>query len=399
MKTNWKVIKNFSLIALIAIVFASCSEDMTLKQETYDDALALPNPTLDFTNINIPNPTFSTEADNVIRMDLAGILNPITKEWLELVSSNALRAGSSAIATVYVEVDGTPKYILVSLPDPTDANKLVDYVFLVDNSGSMSEEANAVADEIVAYAKYLAEQGLDIRFGCVGYESGVDGALNFTDSTGINDYLNKRTTVALNRTRGFSGADATSLQTAAGNYQHGRDECGSEAFRYADENFSFRNNSSVYYLNLTDEPNQPNGLAEWGVEWTKDPSKWRQQRGTIHTVFSQDTTYYTGYWNSYNERPWLMSEYTGGTTLFVNSAFTEIRSGAAAPSASMRATYNEHISLTVLPVTGAIVNSTIIRFKNTSTVPDGEHEVKITIQTTDKLVQGEKVFTNVTFQE
>jgi hypothetical protein len=94
-----------------------------------------------------------------------------------------------------------------------------------------------------------------------------------------------------------------------------------------------------------------------------------------------------------------MSEYTGGTTLFVDPYFTTIRSGGAAPSASMRATYNEHISLTVLPVTGAMVNSSIVRFKNTSTVPNGEHEVKITIQSADKLVQGEKVFTNVTFQE
>ena len=401
-----KTIRIFSLIALVAsISLVACEKEYAIseKDPVYNDALASPNPELDFTNIFIPNPTFSSESGNIVRMDMAGILSPETKEWLELIgtSTTTLRAGSlGEKAKVYVEIDGKPKYLDISFPNPTDENNLVDYVFLVDNSGSMSEEADAVADEIVEYAKYLSKEGLDIRFGCVGYDDYgyISGAIDMTDSIGINSYLNRGYT-GTNRTKGFSGANAITLQSAASNYQHTRGECGSVAFRYADENLDFRKTASIYYVNFTDEPNQPTSVgSEWSIEWAKtnNMSNWKQKRGTIHTVFSGDTTFSTSSYEGIPcEKPWLMSEYTGGTTLFTDPSFTTIRSGGTNLSASLRA--NGHISLTALPVTGAMVNSHIIRFKNTSTVPDGEHKVKITIQSADKSVQGEKVLRNVTF--
>jgi hypothetical protein len=392
--------KLFTMLAfmLVVFVFSGCKKDNDHNEDSiYNDALAVPNPVLSSTNINIPNPTFMEEADNVIRMDMSGILNPFTREWIELASPSpsSKASGVDVKAYIYIEVDAKAKHIpsgvgVVNNSEGSGNKREADVVFLVDNSGSMSEEANGVAVSIVDFAKYLSEQKIDVQFGCVGYESGVNGALNLTDTTGIKNYLNRST--GTSRTYGFSGTDAATLQTSAQSYQHGYDECGSEAFRYADENFSFRNSSSIIYLNFTDEPNQPGGFAEYGVEWTKDPSKWKQQRGTIHTVFSADTTYWYG-----GEKPWLMSEYTGGTTLLVNSSFTSILSGGVANAPSLKASNSDYISLLDLPVTGAMVHSYIVRFKNNSTVPDGKHEVKITIQSADKTVQGEKIIKNVTF--
>jgi len=418
-----KKFKMFTILTLIvsAFVLTGCytEGDTTRNDSVYNDALASQNPKLDFTNINIPNPTFTSESGNIVRMDMAGILSPVTKDWLELVgtsttSSSLLRAGSlGEKAKVYVEVDGKDKFILIELPDSTNKNSLVDLVFLVDNSGSMSEEADAVAEQIIGYADYLSEQrsDMDFRFGCVGYgynsDTKIYGAINITDVNSLSSYLNRAGTYGVNRTVGYGGSYATELQQKANSYSASGGECGVLAFRYADENFNFRSKASIFYVNFTDEPNQPGGNVAWSVDYTKDPSIWKNPyNGTIHTVFSdpdttticQRTQLYCNYWlDSYVERPWLMSDYSGGTIIFTDPTFTTFRAGDINPAASMRAASNGSISLTSLPVTGAMVYSSIIRFKNTSKVPDGEHEVKITIQTNDKSVQGEKVFKNVTF--
>jgi hypothetical protein len=122
--------------------------------------------------------------------------------------------------------------------------------------------------------------------------------------------------------------------------------------------------------------------------------------GIIHTVFSEDTTKTSKRLSNTQERPWKLSDHTGGITVFTDPYFTTIISGGAKVSSAMRAAKTAssgYISLLDLPVTGAMIHSYIVRFKNNSTVPDGQHEVKITIQSADKLVQGEKIFKNVTF--
>lgn len=56
-----------------------------------------------------------------------------------------------------------------------------DVVFLVDNSGSMGEEANAIARDIIDWAEKLAASSLDVRFGCVGYDGGIKRRLEHHD--------------------------------------------------------------------------------------------------------------------------------------------------------------------------------------------------------------------------
>lgn len=375
MKTALK----FLLLGLImSCSFLSCSSDDDNNLDPTgipDDSQAVANPDVTDVNTVIPNAQFVREGEHsVININLTGIQHPETKEWLQLYGTNL------SDQNIWVEVDGKPKGILVYNNGANNGTQtvLADLVFLVDNSGSMAQEADSVANGIVKWATNLSSQGLDIKFGCVGYESGINGAIDFTDLSGIDAYLNRAGKRGTNRTKGYEGTNATALSGSAVNYQNGRDECGSEALRFADENFQFRSKANRIYVNFTDEPNQPGGKAEWSVEYVADQNTWNTSKGTIHTVYSADSTFTENQY--YREKPWRMSRYTGGTELFVPSSFKDV-------------------TLDVLPVTGAMVNSYIIRFKNTSDITDGTHEVKITILSKDNKVRAEKIFKNVKFGE
>lgn len=372
----------FAGFIALSLVTSCSSDDNESENEQNSsipsDSHASANPVLDKTNASIPNALFTSDKD-IVNISLTGILNPQTHEWLNLQGT------SQGNQNVWVEVDGIPKGILVynNSADNTKGGPAVyaDLVFLVDNSGSMNQEADSVASGIVRWATNLSNQGLNIQFGCVGYESGITGALGLSSLSEINNYLNRQYKRGTSRTKGYAGADSLKLLTNARQYQNGWDECGVEALRFADENFTFRAGANRIYVNFTDEPNQPGGSEKWSVEYVADQNNWNTSQGTIHTVFSEDSTYYTNsYKPLYNERPWLVSEYTGGTTKFVPSTF-------------------KNVSLEDLPVTGAMINSYIIKFKNTSIVENGKHEVKITVLSTDKQVKAQKVFKNVKFAE
>lgn len=370
------------LLALIASCFLySCSSDDDDSEKDLtgipDDTEATESPVISIEDITtlIPNAQFSSEGEyGIININLTGIQHPETKEWLKLFGTKL------SDQNVWVEVDGVPKGILIqnlAAGENNNQKVLADLVFLVDNSGSMSEEADEVAKGIVDWATNLSNQGLDIQFGCVGYESGINGALELSKLSDIDSYLNRISRRGTNRTKGYQGTDSLRLLTAARTYQNGRDECGGEALRFADENFTFRYGSNRIYVNFTDEPNQPGGSPEWSVEYVNDQTKWNTNKGTIHTVYSADSARISVK-EYYQEKPWLMSRYTGGTELYVASNFAGV-------------------TLDVLPVTGAMANSYIIKFKNTSDLQDGTHTVKVTILSADGKVKSVKEFHNVKF--
>lgn len=60
------------------------------------------------------------------------------------------------------------------LPVSYESNK-VDIVFAIDATGSMSNEINAVKDNVAAFSEKLIASGLDIRFGIIEYRDIADG--------------------------------------------------------------------------------------------------------------------------------------------------------------------------------------------------------------------------------
>ena len=382
--------KNKFLLAFFAIlcssvVFTGCSNDDdddsngVLVPGIPSDSEATSNPTLpDAANAVFPNIVYAVGEENgnaVIRFDLTGIQDPNDlSEWVRLYGT------ALAKQNLWVSIDDQPKGFTVTntIDESTGQVASADLVFLVDNSGSMDEEADAVARDIINWSAKLSKT-LDIKFGCIGYSvyGNVNGAFDLNTADSLNSYLNREgySHWGTDRTVGFLD---DSLKSAANKYGSVYDECGVMALRFANDYLSFRKNVNRVYVNFTDEPNQPSNNRQWSVNWVKDLANWPTTNGTVHTVFSTDTTYYSGYWAElYNERPWLLSEYTGGTTIFTDSYFTDV-------------------TLDNLPVTGALQNSYYIRLTNVENLFDGQpHKVKITLLSPDGKIRAERIYTIV----
>lgn len=394
MKTM-NLLKASALLTAAIFVTTSCldnGDDTIVLENNYtnvtgipDDNLAEENPTIDVQTTTIPNLQYTVEQegnDYIVRIDMTGVQDAETKEWMRLIGT------AQQSQNVWLSIDGTPKGISVhntADDEEEDKDPVVDLVFLVDNSGSMSEEAEAIARDITSWTEKLVSSGLDIRFGCVGYgrnvgangyrylvdDYGVYGALDLTTHTNIDEYLNGRGMMGINRTVGYYGSNAAALTDAAVAYSKAGGECGVQALRFADENFSFRKGSNHIYVNFTDDYNFPGNYIGWSVQFVAD--KWTVDKGTIHSVISNDTTYFEET-PLIKEKAWAMSAYTGGTVLTAPSNFSGV-------------------TLESLPVTGAMVNSYVIRFTNISKYLDGQpHLVKITILSADGKTKAEKTF-------
>ena len=347
------------------------------------DTEADPNPTLpDAPNTNVANINYVVETasngNKVIRFDLTGIQSPENPtEWLRLYGTN------TSEQNIWISIDDLPKgFTIENTIDSEEQVSAVDLVFLVDNSGSMGEEADAVAKEILDWSKMLSKT-LDMRFGCVGYDYNgeVNGAINMCGINEIDAFLNRSGKYGIYRTMGFEGPDKDVLAKEYARYRTGSwtaDECGVSSLRYADDLFNFRKNTNRVYVNFTDEPNYPQGHEPMSTQWVKDPNNWPTTKGTIHTVYSSTYVNWTErpLWEEY---PWNLSAYTGGTEIKTNSSFSGV-------------------SLSTLPVTGALQNSYIIKFTNVESLFDGQpHKIKITILSPNGTVRAEKEYV-VTFK-
>ena len=347
------------------------------------DTEADPNPTLpDAPNTNVANINYVVETasngNKVIRFDLTGIQSPENPtEWLRLYGTN------TSEQNIWISIDDLPKgFTIENTIDSEEQVSAVDLVFLVDNSGSMGEEADAVAKEILDWSKMLSKT-LDMRFGCVGYDYGgeVNGAINMCGINEIDAFLNRSGKYGIDRTMGFEGPDKDVLAKEYARYRTTgswtTDECGVSSLRYADDLFNFRKNTNRVYVNFTDEPNYPQGHEPMSTQWVKDPNNWPTTKGTIHTIYSSTYVNWTErpLWEEY---PWNLSAYTGGTEIKTNSSFSGV-------------------SLSTLPITGALQNSYIIKFTNVESLFDGQpHKIKITILSPNGTVRAEKEYV-VTF--
>lgn len=366
-----------ALLCACAFPLTSCSDDddKTTPEDRTDipkDNLAQPNPELgDEPNATIPNIQYTTvdeEGAAVFRIDMTGIQDKATLEWLRLLGTGEIGQN------IWIEVDGQPKGVKVyNTADENNERTLpIDLVFLVDNSASMSQEADAIARDITAWAEKLSKTSLDINFGCVGYNGAITGAVNITSYQNLSDYLNRPKVTGTNRTKEFSGseADITLFNEQKDSYNAGYNyECGMAALRFATDLFTFRKNANRIFVNFTDEPNQSHNIDRFSVESLR--RDWDTTLGTIHTVYSASQS------SDKNESNRLMSEYTGGTVIYTNSSFTGV-------------------TLEDLPVTDAMRNSYVVRITNIRDLMDGQpHEVRITILSEDGTVRAERTFTVV----
>jgi len=337
-----------------------------------DPGGAAPAVTVQNLNTIIPNVSFNALSgnDSRVQINMAGIIDPKTGLPITLTPNG----------TFFVTEDNILQGLKITKAGSTTLK--ADIVFTVDNSGSMGEEADSIANRIVKFADYLQSTGLDLKVGVVGYEYGpVVGAINLTTASALNTYLNRPGYTGTNRTVGFSGSDASALQTAASTHGSGvYNENGIVGITFADSLFAWRSGAQRIYINFTDEPTQPDGKVWFSSEAF---SKRWSGKGTVHTVWSGgDTTSYSqSYWVKLSrERPWDLSKYTGGT-------FKSVAANAS------------NLDLKTLPVTGALAQSVLVEFLTSN--PTGTHTVKLTVtngQTGAGASDGQKIFSGVKYK-
>jgi hypothetical protein len=358
------------LLAFGAMVFTACNNENPIVEDVNApyvpgipmDDIATPNPELDLSELNtvIPNLNYTVDDVNgwaVIRLDLTGVKDPYTNDWVKLYGPG------SGKQNVWLSLDGAPKgFSIHNTAEGAEEQqvKAVDLVFLIDNSGSMDQEANALANEVYAWASKLAKSDLDMRFAVVGYDGCITGGMNFGTIEELDAYLNEPGRWGTSRTMHFVTKEGDDWNTWVSQYwvNYSMDECEVAALRLADEQFSFRPGANRVYVNFTDEPNYFNS-DQTSVEYVNPANgNWGATQGTIHTVFSESYLYS----GSCYEDPKLLSDYTGGTYLQVPYDFSGV-------------------TLDDLPITGALMNSYIIKFTNCEEVFDGQpHNVKITVK-------------------
>jgi hypothetical protein len=334
--------KKLLLIMLMtfALLFVGCDKDDDGDGDTNTNIPADPvnvtPPTPTKNNVQ-PTATFSAQGERV-QLNVQGLVDPTTQQPITLYYNSENPASSN----IFVQQNGVTKGLMVTKVGSGTTLK-ADVVFTVDNSGSMGEEADVVAAGIVNFANALASSGLDVQFGCVGYDSYANGAINLTTAANLSTHLNRSGYTGTSRTYGFSGSDASTLETNASNFGYAGGENGVLATLFAYQHFAWRSGASKVFINFTDEPTQPayNDLSFNTAELCNTIGG----VATVHTVFSEDTSYYSdyNYWSEYNERPWKMSECTGGTVKFVDP-------------------YATNLVLTDLPVVGALSNSYLVEY-------------------------------------
>lgn len=384
--------KKFFLYALAAVTLVSCN--LFQKDDDDDDPNqpvstipsdddADPNPAIKDTTVTLPGVSASftsEEGEIVIRLDMTGVKDPSTGDYIKLYGTGDPKQN------VWVEVDGEPKGISVQNISEGGYKSKIDIVFLVDNSGSMGDEADGVASSITSWASLLAESGLNVKFGCVGYgyyvgsqydypttNYGIAGGMDMANYSELNTFLNGRGYSGVARTYEFYGAKGDFLANKAANDEEqwtvAGGECSVQAMKFAEKYFSFRDDASRVYVNFTDDYNYPGGDERWSI--TDIRKNWNAARGTIHTVFSNDSAWYSYNRDYYQEPSWYLSEITGGSITWVSSSFYGV-------------------TLDNLEVTAAMQNSYIIRLTNINL--DGKvHEVKITVKSADGSIAGSLV--------
>ena len=328
----------------------------------------------------VPSGVFSRTAGSEcrIKINMLGITNPSNGRFIELAANQS----------VFVTEDGVLQGLKVTNVSAGNALS-ADVVFTVDNSGSMSEEADSIAGKIISFVYKLRTSGIDLRVGCAGYRYGViNGARNLTDAATLISYLSR--TTGTSRTVGFEGPDAETLNGTARTIGGGifpLNEDGILAIWFADSMFAWRPGAQRVFVNFTDEAIQPNAIKYWSVDGLRE--RWAPSKGSIHTVYSLDNNYWSGvlpdtlsargnggapWQDGLLERPWSLSWFSGGTVKIIHSDAHDL-------------------DLSMLPVTGALSASSLVEFLTDD--PYALHTVLVTVR--EPGADGKTIFSNIRY--
>ncbi len=243
----------------------------------------------------VPSGTFYTVELERRRLNMSGIV--VNNYGIPLYGTG------DPDQNVWVEIDGVNKGILVKKVSSQNRLK-ADIVFCVDVSGSMNDAiVDSIANTITSFSDYIYRNGIDARFGGIGFVGDIRGVKLLTD-----DVANFRSWVKAKR---FVD---TATQVLFPNFgSSSLNENPVSAIRYADSLFNWRNDAQRVFLVFTDVPVKPSSREDWSTNWVRINLR---GKGVVHVVFAADSSRYTNLWstpNLSNQNPKDLATITGGT--------------------------------------------------------------------------------------
>lgn len=243
----------------------------------------------------VPSGTFFTVQVERRRLNLSGIV--VNNYGVPLYGTG------DPDQNIWIEIEGVNKGILVKKVSSTNRLK-ADIVFCVDVSGSMNDAiVDSIATTLAAFSNYIYRNGIDARFGGVGFVGDIRGVKLLTD-----DVVNFRSWV---QTKRFIDTATQVLFPQFGSSSLNENPVA--AIRYADSLFNWRADAQRIFVVFTDVPVKPTAREDWSTSWVRNNLR---GRGVVHVVFANDSSKFTNLWsipNLSNQNPRDLATFTGGT--------------------------------------------------------------------------------------
>jgi hypothetical protein len=195
----------------------------------------------------------------------------------------------------------------------------VDIVFAQDLSGSMGSAITGVRSSVTAFADDLANRGLNVQIGAVGYSG--PGTIPSTPASSTCEYLGPFQDLT----------DPTTFQSHVSQHWYPYDGCdgpenGLEAIEMAHGNMSWRSGAVRHYIDITDVSHHWSGTSCNGMGPCSDQTieslvSLVGNTVTIHAVAPSDA-YYRTYGGGVD--PWMLAEETGGTKLDLGTGYVDL---------------------------------------------------------------------------
>lgn len=236
MKTRTKLF----LIILSIMILAACGVLPTLP------ALIPPDPL----GVSKPDP-WGDDVEIYGSVDKAPILTPIDLPLAVKIRVNipGYEEGLTSGNFLVFEDNRAQGFILIK---ESEERSGADIVFIVDVTGSMSEEIEGVKNSMVDFIQSLETEGLDVKVGIVPYSDYAPSST--TDSVGFDPAF-------LNLSDPTTAADYANNLSASGGNDTPENAYG--AIMYAWKNMSWRKETQRIFILITDAPSHYEGDSDW----------------------------------------------------------------------------------------------------------------------------------------
>ncbi len=202
-KLNIYKIINYSILAMIAFVLTGGTISLVAQnsnQNPNQNPNQNQNPNLEFDILNKAKlEAAKKEVDLTIQsVDISKF--PTIKILVEAMNKLGEPIDSLSPDNVYIFENGERKKIISVEKIPAAEKVAVDFVFVVDKTGSMQPNIDAVKNNVISFTQRLVKRGIDYRIGLILFSDEVEKVYQPTNN--VYDFLDWISTV-----KAYGGGD------------------------------------------------------------------------------------------------------------------------------------------------------------------------------------------------